>query len=141
MFFHLMYEGAVDLAALREENESLYRRVLSLVENYGQIPPQLFLEPHPVRHGPNHCDMEYPVLSLMNTECKRCCPMVGLELHPAPFKRRPNMLIPWPMVSPTSAPAALNIHAAPVIFVAKSEKNVRFCCVWHLFVPFSSPAS
>ena len=121
VFFHLMYEGAVDLQALREENEPLYLRVLALVDNYGQIAPQLMTEPHPRRLEPRKCETEYPVFSLANSECRRCCPMMGLELYPERFQMWPMMLMPWPR----EMPVAIHVHNAPVIFVAKSEKHVR----------------
>ncbi len=81
-FFHLMYEGAVNFDELKAGSPELYRKVISLVDNYGQIPPQLFAEPHVERAGAESCYLEFPIFSLFNDSCPNCCPMIGLELHP-----------------------------------------------------------
>jgi hypothetical protein len=41
VFFHLMYEDAVDFAALREKDPMLMHRVTALIDNYGQVCPRL----------------------------------------------------------------------------------------------------
>eukprot|EP00516_Mucochytrium_quahogii_P000290 CAMPEP_0203744646 /NCGR_PEP_ID=MMETSP0098-20131031/647_1 /ASSEMBLY_ACC=CAM_ASM_000208 /TAXON_ID=96639 /ORGANISM=" , Strain NY0313808BC1" /LENGTH=3064 /DNA_ID=CAMNT_0050632223 /DNA_START=56 /DNA_END=9247 /DNA_ORIENTATION=- len=49
VYFHLMYEGAVDLEYLETIRPDLFRTVLRMVEEYGQSPPVLFSQPHPQR--------------------------------------------------------------------------------------------
>lgn len=53
-YFHLMYDEAVDLSAVQAAGEELYNTVINISNEYGQIPPQLFQEPHPQRNpNPN----------------------------------------------------------------------------------------
>lgn len=37
VYFHLMYEGAVELATLKEKDPTLMHRVTALIDNYGQV--------------------------------------------------------------------------------------------------------
>lgn len=47
VFFHLTYEGAVDLAAI---TDPVQRRAVEVqIANFGQVPSQLFTSPHPRR--------------------------------------------------------------------------------------------
>jgi len=52
VYFHLMYEGAVDLPKLKRVRPDLYRTVIKMIEEYGQSPPMLFQKPHPPRNSP-----------------------------------------------------------------------------------------
>ena len=45
-YFHLMYDEAVDLSAVKATGQELYDTVINISNEYGQIPPQLFKEPH-----------------------------------------------------------------------------------------------
>lgn len=47
MFYHLCYEGAVDLAAITDLNDRLALEVQ--ITEFGQVPKQLFSRPHPPR--------------------------------------------------------------------------------------------
>ncbi|GBG29688.1 GPI-anchored wall transfer protein 1 [Hondaea fermentalgiana] len=49
VYFHLMYEGAVDLDYLERVRPDLHRTVQRMVEEYGQSPPVLFDRPHSQR--------------------------------------------------------------------------------------------
>lgn len=48
VFYHLTYEGAVDLDSIADPNER-YSLEVQIME-FGQIPKQLFTKPHPRRH-------------------------------------------------------------------------------------------
>lgn len=49
MFYHLTYEGAVDIDAIRDPME---RRALERqIQEFGQTPSQLFTTPHPLRRS------------------------------------------------------------------------------------------
>ncbi|XP_054707013.1 LOW QUALITY PROTEIN: protein FAN-like [Uloborus diversus] len=50
VFYHLTYEGAVDLDGIRDANER-YALEVQIME-FGQIPKQLFQKPHPCRRVP-----------------------------------------------------------------------------------------
>ena len=56
VFFHLTYEGSVDIDAI--EDPALKLATESQVSNFGQTPSQLFTQPHPARDPPkkNHRD-------------------------------------------------------------------------------------
>lgn len=47
VFYHLCYEGSVDLAAITDLNDRLALEVQ--ITEFGQVPKQLFLKPHPQR--------------------------------------------------------------------------------------------
>jgi len=47
VYFHLMYEGSVDLAYLQSSRPDLHNTVIRMIEEYGQSPPVLFDGPHP----------------------------------------------------------------------------------------------
>ena len=49
VYFHLMYDDAVDLGNLQRNRSDLYRTVMKMCQEYGQIPPQLFQSPHKTR--------------------------------------------------------------------------------------------
>jgi hypothetical protein len=49
VFYHLTYEGSVDLEDLRTTNEELYGQYMCQIAEFGQTPTQLFLKPHPQR--------------------------------------------------------------------------------------------
>lgn len=49
VFFHLTYEGAVDLAKLKTTDPELYKTTLIQLDSYGQTPAQLLRKPHPAR--------------------------------------------------------------------------------------------
>lgn len=124
VFFHLMYEGAVDLEKLRSSDPELCRRVMSTIDNFGQIPPQMWVAEHPQRDTPDKCDLEFPLLSRDNMQCTVCCPVVGLELRPRGWTRCPTQLIPW---SPLSVP--LNLHSKAVLFLGKPRHGQRLVTV------------
>ena len=49
VFYHLTYEGAVDLDSITDPNE---RTALEMqISEFGQTPKQLFNVPHPRRNG------------------------------------------------------------------------------------------
>lgn len=47
VFYHLCYEGSVDLAAITDLNDRLALEVQ--ITEFGQVPKQLFSKPHPQR--------------------------------------------------------------------------------------------
>lgn len=47
MFFHLTYEGAVDIDAISEP--AMKASILAQINHFGQTPRQLFVKPHPKR--------------------------------------------------------------------------------------------
>ena len=49
VFFHITYEGAVDMDVLKETRPDLFNTVVSMLKNYGQTPPQVFKKGHPPR--------------------------------------------------------------------------------------------
>ena len=51
VFFHLSYEGAVNVARLREDRPELFKIVKNVVNNFGQTPSLLFSKPHPKRRS------------------------------------------------------------------------------------------
>lgn len=73
VFFHLCYEGAVDLDTIRDIND---RHGLEVqIMEFGQIPKQIFILPHPKRltPGPSLSRSEtllmYPESSTSGTRC------------------------------------------------------------------------
>ncbi|GIY03630.1 protein FAN [Caerostris extrusa] len=54
VFYHLTYEGAVDLDSINDVNER-YSLEVQIME-FGQIPKQLFTKPHPQRRLPSPVD-------------------------------------------------------------------------------------
>ncbi|GFS54697.1 protein FAN [Nephila pilipes] len=54
VFYHLTYEGAVDLDSINDVNER-YSLEVQIME-FGQIPKQLFTKPHPQRRVPSPLD-------------------------------------------------------------------------------------
>jgi neurobeachin-like protein 1/2 len=64
VFFHLTYSGSVDLETLKATDESLYMKTCAQIDNFGQIPTQLFHEPHPSRRSLDKVDIAvWPVAS------------------------------------------------------------------------------
>jgi hypothetical protein len=46
VFFHISYEGAVDMEMLRQTRPDLFKTVVSMLLNFGQTPPQVFQKGH-----------------------------------------------------------------------------------------------
>ena len=51
VFYHLTYEGAVDLEAVTDARERA--SIEAQIVNFGNTPSQLLDRPHPARHGPD----------------------------------------------------------------------------------------
>ena len=49
LFYHLTYEGSVDLDSAAMHDEVMAKAVLSQIEHFGQVPQQIFTAPHPQR--------------------------------------------------------------------------------------------
>jgi len=49
VYFHLVYEGAVNLNFLQRTRPDLYPTVMQMIGEYGQCPTRLFAKPHPPR--------------------------------------------------------------------------------------------
>ncbi|KAG9395582.1 Beige/BEACH domain [Carpediemonas membranifera] len=47
VFFHLTYEGAVDIDAIKDD--VVKQSIIAQITNFGQVPSQLFSKPHPAR--------------------------------------------------------------------------------------------
>ena len=72
VYYHLTYENAVDLEALRASNRELYQQYVCQISEFGQIPCQLFRKPHPARQQLHKVDIIWPVASVItgvNTLC------------------------------------------------------------------------
>jgi hypothetical protein len=65
VYFHLTYENAVDLEALRTTNPSLYQQYVCQISEFGQTPCQLFTKPHPARLPLNQVDIIWPIASIV----------------------------------------------------------------------------
>ncbi|ETW02525.1 hypothetical protein, variant 7 [Aphanomyces invadans] len=50
VYFHLTYDGAVDLEKLKRTDPHLYETTLRQIDCFGQTPPQLLFRPHPKRY-------------------------------------------------------------------------------------------
>ncbi|KAF0685030.1 Aste57867_23059 [Aphanomyces stellatus] len=50
VYFHLTYDGAVDLDKLKRTDPHLYETTLRQIDCFGQTPPQLLFRPHPKRY-------------------------------------------------------------------------------------------
>ncbi|CAL1294758.1 unnamed protein product [Larinioides sclopetarius] len=70
VFYHLTYEGAVDLDSINDVNER-YSLEVQIME-FGQIPKQLFTKPHPQRRLPSPLDnLPDPVQNLISSKGSR----------------------------------------------------------------------
>lgn len=65
VYYHLTYENAVDLEALRASNRELYQQYVCQISEFGQIPCQLFRKPHPARQPLHKVDIIWPVASVI----------------------------------------------------------------------------
>lgn len=65
VFYHLTYENAVDMDALREKDEHLHRQYLCQINEFGQSPCQLFTKPHIQRKSPHKADLIWPIASVV----------------------------------------------------------------------------
>lgn len=130
VYFHLMYEGAVDLGSLREGNEPLYKRAMSVIDNFGQIPMQLFHVGHPPRAAREGVlNIQFPILSFSHFACQQCCKVIGVELQPKPFKNRPAKLLQWPLTRESQAqgrePVSVPLHDSQIVFIAHTAQVWR----------------
>jgi hypothetical protein len=65
VYYHLTYENAVDLEALRANNRELYQQYVCQISEFGQIPCQLFRKPHPQRQPLHKVDIIWPIASVI----------------------------------------------------------------------------
>lgn len=65
VFFHLTYEGAVDLDKLRESNPLLYGQYVCQISEFGQSPAQLFSKEHIPRCPLSKVDFIWPIASIV----------------------------------------------------------------------------
>jgi neurobeachin-like protein 1/2 len=127
VFHHLMYEGAVDLESL---DEDLRHRVASTIENFGQIPMQLFTAPHVQRDPPSAVlSTQFPILSLNTYSCHHCCKVVGVDLALNPSKNRPRQLLPWPLRVEATGVVSVPVHGAPIVFVGHTRALDRLVTI------------
>lgn len=63
VFFHLTYGDAVDLDRIYAENPLLYEQYVCQISEFGQIPSQLFVEPHKPRLSLAEADLIWPIAS------------------------------------------------------------------------------
>lgn len=127
VFHHLMYEGAVDLEAL---DPPLRRRVESTIENFGQIPMQLFTNPHPSRDAPSAVlSMQFPIISLNTYSCHHCCKVVGVDLALKPITNRPHKLLPWPLRTESTGVVSVPIHSASIVYVGHTRTLDRLVTI------------
>lgn len=91
-----------------------------------QIPVQLFTSEHETRRpAKDVIDGQFPMLSLSNTACEKCCRIVGMELCGDPWKIRPRRVVYWPSASQTEV--NVPIHDGPIVFVGHSKALVLMC--------------
>lgn len=94
VFFHLTYEGAVDLEGLAQTNVPLFEKCISLIDNFGQTPPVLLLEKMKPRDQLHTISSVFPLLSRAALRPSSCCKILGAATAPYPPKQ-PQELIVW----------------------------------------------
>jgi WD40 repeat protein len=102
VFFHLTYDGAVDLDHLYNIRPGLYDTVINMINNYGQTPGQLLNRAHQPRKQLE--DLVFPLFSQV----------LGLDTIPLPVARDPLLFL-------KREDAAAQQHATYV----KMNKEVR----------------
>ena len=98
VYFHLTYNGAVDLDKLKANDTMLYDQIVRQISNFGQTPSLLFRKPHPQRLPIHQVDMFWPLASVV----------LGADTIPkgAPLPERPRRVVcfkehqisEWPIV-------------------------------------------
>ena len=85
VYFHLTYNGAVDLDKLKDNDTMLYDQIIRQISNFGQTPSLLFRKPHPQRLPINQVDMFWPLASVV----------LGADTIPkgAPLPERPRRVV------------------------------------------------
>ena len=94
VFFHLTYEGAVDLEGLAQTNVGLFEKCISLIDNFGQTPPVLLHEKMKPRDQLHTIPFVFPLLSRAALRPSSCCKILGAATAPYPPKQ-PQELIVW----------------------------------------------
>ena len=65
VYFHLTYNGAVDLDNIKANDPALYEQITRQISNFGQTPSLLFRKPHPQRLPLSQVDMFWPLASVV----------------------------------------------------------------------------
>ncbi len=112
VFHHFTYEGSVDLDRLASTNPSLFTNCVSMIENFGQCPPQLLVKPHPKRSSIT-TNVPVPMFSRLNLDNTKYYPRIGVDLS---IETSPSELIPFPPV---------NLSKSEIFFIAVLP-NVEF---------------
>ena len=110
VFFHLTYEGAVDLDRLQDVNPGLYHTVIKMINEYGQTPAQLLTKPHPRRR--NLEDVVFPMFS-------ECLPSIWGYNTADPPLEKPSAILSYPPFQ-VAIPPADEGSLIPVLFVSES---------------------
>jgi len=82
VFFYLTYEGNVDLSALKDPQE--VARLKAQINNFGQMPQQLLLQPHPARRS-----APPPISPTAMPGSTPCSPVSDLALDGVPLALLP----------------------------------------------------
>jgi hypothetical protein len=103
VFYHLTYEGSVDLEELRRTNEALYSQYLVQIAEFGQVPSQLFTRPHPVRELLDRIPKEAPSKASAAKDLKASTGNGGAMSSPRTSKgigsEHKEHIIEWPIAS------------------------------------------
>ena len=107
VFYYLTYSGSVDLKTLKETDPSLYEKMSTQIDNFGQIPTQLFETPHPSRLPVNKMNVNFwPICSTPNE-------LLGLHTVPngTYIPPRPKSVVGF---------SSYSISSKPILFLACS---------------------
>jgi neurobeachin-like protein 1/2 len=126
VYYHLTYENAVNLEALRDTNRELYQQYVCQISEFGQIPCQLFKKPHPMRQPLNKVDIIWPVASVIT----------GMNTLPESEERPP---MPKKIICFKEFP----VSVWPIVFIAECADRlvtldvtrVCGCHIWQVLSP------
>eukprot|EP01029_Cantina_marsupialis_P019364 TRINITY_DN449_c0_g1_i3.p1 TRINITY_DN449_c0_g1~~TRINITY_DN449_c0_g1_i3.p1 ORF type:complete len:3311 (-),score=1067.06 TRINITY_DN449_c0_g1_i3:2337-12269(-) len=115
VFFHLTYEHNVrQMEHWKMSKPHLYSRVASVIDNYGQTPPQLFKHQHPTKPPIRWLDSDLPLFSRFTQQCSDCA---------STFRKRqlfgPGGLNPidtWPRTLAMQKSEPYSSNSGPLLF-------------------------
>lgn len=127
VYYHLTYEKAVDLEALKASNPELYQQYVCQISEFGQMPCQLFKKPHPARQPLHKVDIIWPVVSIING-------INSLSDHEKDKTPKPRKIICF---------KEFNVSVWPVVFIGESadrlitvdSTRVCGCHTWQVLSP------
>ena len=127
VYYHLTYEKAVDLEALKASNPELYQQYVCQISEFGQMPCQLFKKPHPARQPLHKVDIIWPVVSVING-------INSLSEYEKEKTPKPRKIICF---------KEFNVSVWPVVFIGESadrlitvdSTRVCGCHTWQVLSP------